>query len=574
MSQLPPRWIIQAPPDVEAADRLCEAINVPPPLARLLVQRGHTTPEAAKAFLRPDLATLTDPFALAGMTDAVGIVVRHLKAGNPILVHGDYDVDGQCAAAVLTRGLRAAGGNVEGFVPHRMEHGYDFGPAGLAKALAIGAKLVVTCDCGITAVEAVREARAAGLDVVVTDHHLLGDEAPPANAIIDPQRPDDTSGLGALCGTGIAFKLVQGVVASLGLPPSLPFHFLDYVAVATVADVVPLVGENRILVRHGLKLLATTRWPGLRALMAGAGVSGEVRASQVGFILGPRLNAAGRIADANDGLRLLLSDSAEEATQLARRLEELNLQRQQLDQRILEQAIDQIERTVDLRQTAGLVLASEEWHAGVVGIVASRVVERFGRPAFLIGLKDGIGKGSGRSISRFDLHGALGECADLLERFGGHKMAAGVTVRADQVDAFRSRFAEVCRRQLDPATLGPEQRVDLEVDLGEASDELERLCRHLEPCGMGNPGPVFLARDAQFVNWSYVGQKSEHLKGTLKDAAGGMAAIGFQFADRVQWLNSTDPVDAAFRLERNEFRGQSSLQARLVGLAPAGNPAA
>lgn len=569
MRQLPPRWIVQATPDPEAAGRLAEAIKVPPPLARLLVQRGHTTPEAAKAFLRPDLDRLTDPLALAGMAEAVETIVRHIKTGNRILVHGDYDVDGQCAAALLTRGLRAAGADVEGFVPHRMEHGYDFGPAGLAKAVAIGARLVVTCDCGITAVDTIRAARAAGLDVVVTDHHLLGPEAPPANAIVDPQRPDDTSGLGSLCGSGIAFKLVQAVARALGLPASLAFHFLDYAAVATVADVVPLVGENRILVRHGLKLLATSRWPGLRALMTVAGITGEVRASQVGFILGPRLNAAGRIGDAADGLRLLLSDSAEEAAQMARRLEELNVERQALDQRILEQAIDHIEHTMDLDRTAGLVLASDEWHPGVVGIVASRVVERFGRPAFLIGLSGDTGKGSGRSISRFDLHGALGECADLLERFGGHRMAAGVTVRRDRLDAFRARFAEVCAKQLDPATLGPEQRVDLELGLGEASEELERLCRHLEPCGMGNPGPVFLARDARLVDWSYVGQKSEHLRGTLKDDAGGLAAIGFQFADRVQWLNSTDSVDAAFRLERNEFRGRTSLQARLVGLAPA-----
>ncbi|MGE0440723.1 MAG: single-stranded-DNA-specific exonuclease RecJ [Gemmatimonadales bacterium] len=575
MRQLAPRWLVAAPPHTDRAEALAASLSLPLPLAALLVQRGYGDPEQAKAFLRPELAGLSDPLALAGMADAVATIVRAIRADHLILVHGDYDVDGQCAAALLTRGIRAAGGRAEAFVPHRMRDGYDFGSAGLAQALAIGAKLVLTCDCGITAVEAVRKARAAGLDVVVTDHHLLGPEAPPANAIVDPQRPDDTSGLGALCGTGIAFKLIQALARALGLPDSLPLHFLDYAALATVADVVPLVGENRIIVRHGLKLLARSRWAGLRALVAASGFADrEIKASHVGFVLGPRLNAAGRIGDAREGLALLLSDDWDRALEQAMRLERLNTERQDIDQRILAQAIDHIEQRVDLDRTAGLVLASEQWHPGVVGIVASRVVERFGRPTFLIGLEGEVGKGSGRSISRFDLHRALNGCADLLERFGGHKMAAGLTVRRDRVDEFRERFAAICAETLDPTNLGPEQRVDLEIGLAEATDDLERLCRHLEPCGMGNPGPVFLARSAELVNWSYVGQKSEHLRGFLKDrTGGGVPAIGFQFADRVDWLGST-PVDAAFRLERHEFRGQDYLQAKLVGLAPAERTAA
>ena len=569
MRQLAPRWLVAPPPEPGLAERLAAELKLPLPLACLLVQRGHRDSETAKTFLRPELDSLSDPYRLAGMADAVATVVAAVKNGHRILVHGDYDVDGQCASALLTRALRVAGAKADAFVPHRMRDGYDFGPAGLARAKELGARLIITCDCGITAVDSVRAARDAGFDVVVTDHHLLGPEAPPANAIVDPQRADDTSGLGMLCGTGIAFKLVQALVEPLGLPATLPLHFLDYAAVATVADVVPLVGENRVIVRHGLKVLNRSRWPGLRALVAAAGITqGEVRASQVGFILGPRLNAAGRIADANEGLQLLLTDSADEAATLAQRLEALNAQRQEIDQRILKQAIEDIERTVDLERTAGLVLASDEWHPGVVGIVASRVVERFGRPTFLVGLDGAIGKGSGRSISRFDLHRALGGCADLLERFGGHKMAAGLTIRRDRLEEFRARFSSICGETLDPTDLGPEQRVDLEIGLAEATDELERLCRHLEPCGMGNPGPVFLARGAQLINWSYVGQKGEHLRGYLKDAGGGIAAIGFQFADRVDWLRP-EPVDAAFRLERHEYRNQDYLQAKLVGLAPA-----
>jgi single-stranded-DNA-specific exonuclease len=375
-----------------------------------------------------------------------------------------------------------------------------------------------------------------------------------------------------LSGAGLAFKLVQALVDPLGLPANLPFHLLDYVALATVADVVPLIGENRVLVRHGLRLLNRSRWPGLRALVAGAGLATRaVRASHVGFILGPRLNAAGRISDANDGLRLLLSDDAGEAGALAQRLDQLNTERQDIDQRILDDALAQIERDVALDRTAALVLASEEWHPGVVGIVASRVVERLGRPTFLIGLSGAEGRGSGRSISRFDLHQALAACGDLLERFGGHRMAAGLTLRRDRLEAFRERFAAVAAAQLDPADLGPEQRVDLVISLDEATFDLERLCRHLEPCGMGNPGPVFLTRGAALVNWHFVGETGGHLRGFLKDGRGGISTIGFQFSDRVDWLEA-QPVDAAFRLERNEYRGEVQLQAKLLALAPHSRP--
>jgi single-stranded-DNA-specific exonuclease len=501
------------------------------------------------------------------MAGAVEVITRTVRAGGAILVHGDYDVDGQCSTALLTRALREAGATAVPFVPHRMRDGYDFGPAGLARAREVGARLIITCDCGITAVDPIRDARAAGIDVVVTDHHLPGPVLPPASAVIDPQQPGDDSGLGVLCGAGLAFKLVQALVEPLGLPANLPLHLLDYVALATVADVVPLVGENRVLVRHGLKLLNRSRWAGLRALVKGAGLGREVRAGHVGFILGPRLNAAGRIGDANDGLALLLEDDPERADALARELERVNAERQSIDQRILAEALEQIETQIVLNATAAIVLASDAWHPGVVGIVASRVVERFGRPTFLVGFDGDMGKGSGRSIGRFDLHGALVQCADLLDRYGGHRMAAGLTIRRERLDAFRERFETVARRVLDPAELGPEQRVDLVISLDEATHDLERLCRHLEPCGMANPGPVFLARGAALVERRVVGEAGGHLRGVLRDGRGNLAMIGFQFADRVTWPDDVR-IDAAFRLERNDYLGRVELQAKLLACAP------
>jgi single-stranded-DNA-specific exonuclease len=560
------RWAVVPPPEPAEVQALAAALNLPAALAALLVQRGHASSEAARRFLRPALAELSDPHALAGMAEAVQAVSATIRSGGRILVHGDYDVDGQCASALLTRALRFAGADVLPFLPHRLRDGYDFGPAGLEAARAAGASLVITCDCGITANDTVIAARAAGIGVVITDHHLPGAELPPALAVIDPQRDDDSSDAGGLCGTGIAFKLVQALVPALGLPANLPFHLLDLVALATVADVVPLQGENRILVKHGLKLLCESRWPGVRALIDATGLTGkEVRARHIGFVLGPRLNAAGRVGDATDGLRLLLSDDPVESAALAQRLESLNVERQALDQRILDEALEQVERTADLERDAGFVLVGDGWHPGVVGIVASRVVERYGRPTFLIAFDGDIGKGSGRSISRFNLHTALLSCGDLLERYGGHHMAAGLTIRRGRLDAFRERFGSVARHTLSPEDLGPEQRVDLEVGLHEVTRELERLCRHLEPCGQGNASPVFGVRGVRFVDRSVVG--NGHLKGVLDDGTTRLWAIGFQWADRVPWLDD-GLVDAAFRVECDEWNGLSSLQARLCALSP------
>ena len=562
------RWHVTPPANEADISALAAELGLPHALAALLVQRGFSRPEEARRFLRAPLADLAPPDALAGMDDAVGYIAAAVKAGDRILVHGDYDVDGQSATAVLTRALRSAGGDVVPFVPHRMRDGYDFGPAGVGVALRERARLVLTCDCGITAVDAVAAARAEGLQVIITDHHLPGPVLPPADAIVNPQLAHDQSDLKMLCGTGVAFKLVQALVPALGLPEHLPLHLLDYVALATVADVVPLVGENRILVKHGLKLLADTRWPGLRALIAAARLDQPVRASHLGFVLAPRLNAAGRIGDAALGLQLLLSDDADEARQVACELEALNGERQRLDQQMQDEALAQVESEFATDPGAAFVLASDGWHPGVVGIVASRVVERYGRPVFLVAFEGDTGRGSGRSISAFDLHAALVECGGFLERFGGHHMAAGLTIRREQLGGFRQRFREVAALQLTPDLLGPEQRVDLVISLDEATEELERLCRHLEPCGSGNPAPVFGVRGVRLANPSVVGTR--HLKGVLHSGSARLPAIAFGWAERAPWLLSDGPlVDAAFRLEANAWNGRTSLQARVVALSPA-----
>ncbi len=563
---IPARWTVTAPPDPELTAALVSDLHIPEPLAAILVQRGLAAPERAKAFLRPDLERLSDPLAWADMPRAVELVAAAVRGGTPILVHGDYDVDGQCAAALLTRVLASVGAPVHAFVPHRLRDGYDFGEAGLREAQRVRAGLIITCDCGITAVEPVRAARAAGIDVIVTDHHLPGDELPPASAVLDPRRVDCASADKELCGTGVAFKLAQALVPALGLSPHLPLHFLDFVALATVADVVPLTGENRILVRHGLKMLADSRWTGVRALVDAAGLTGRrVKAGHVGFILAPRLNAAGRIGDAREGLRLLLCDDPQEAAAIARELETLNARRQALDQRILDEAVEQAERVLRPEDRA-LVLGADAWHPGVIGIVASRLVERYGRPTFLIAWEGDTGRGSGRSIAGFDLHGALHRVGHHLEKYGGHTMAAGLTIRRDRYEAFRVAFLEIAGELLGPDDLVPAQRVDLELPLGLVSDELEKLIRYLEPCGPGNPAPVFGVRHARAVGARRVG--TNHLRFMLDDESGVLPAIAFQWADAIpdHWL--AEHLDVAFRLERDEWQGRTTLQARVAAMAP------
>ena len=561
--QLPARWVVASPPDAGLVSALASATNLPRPLAALLVQRGFSSVDAARAFLRPSLDQLSDPLALTDMDRAVDAIVAAVRDNEVIAVNGDYDVDGQCSTAILVRTLRVAGARVVPFIPHRMRDGYDFGPSGLAAAEAAGARLIITCDSGINAHETVRQAEARGIRVVITDHHLPGDTLPPATAVVNPQRRDDSSGLGMLCGAGIAWMMVRALSPRLGLPEHFPLHLLDLVALATVADVVPLVGENRIIVRHGLKLMADTRWAGLRALLHTTKLLGkELKAGQMGFIVGPRLNAAGRVGEPMEGLRLLLTDDPQEAATIAARLEVLNTERQGLDQQMLEEALTQVDEQGGV-QASGLVLCGDAWHPGVVGIVASRVVERFGRPTFLVAFDGETGRASGRSISRFDLHAALVQCGDLLERFGGHHMAAGLTIRRDQLEAFRARFNGIVAGQLTPEELGPEQRVDIVLPLSDATDELERLGRHLEPTGAGNPGPVFGVRGVRFAQKRRVG--NGHLKGVLEDGTARLPCIGFNWADRVPWLGDA-PVDVAFRLESDDWNGAPSLQAKLVSL--------
>ena len=544
---------------------LATALSLPAIVCRLLLIRGYVSAEDAKLFLRPKLDRLHDPLSFLSMDKAVDRLARAVRDRELVFIHGDYDVDGICSTTLLTKAIRGLGGEAIPFIPLRLEHGYDLSDAGVDAAIAAGAKVVVTCDCGTSAVAPVARLCKLGIDVIVTDHHLPGGALPGCLSVLNPKRdgcgyPDKD-----LAAVGVAFKLALALARSVGKNENFIWAMLDLVALATVADVAPLRGENRVFVRYGLKMLTETRNIGMRALIRAAGLDGkQLTAGRIGFILAPRLNAAGRLGRAIRGVELLLTDDEHNANSIARELEELNHRRQELDRATLDQARERVLQ-LDLDDTFGLVLADEAWHAGVIGIVASRLVEEFGRPTVLIALADGQGKGSGRSIAKFDLHGALRKCSDLLLRFGGHRAAAGVTIERDRVVDFSNRFNDVAKSLLSPDDLVPEIRIDLEVPIEGLDDRLESLFRHFEPFGIGNPSPVLLSREVTIAAIPrLVGR--DGVKLVLDTGTGSLEAIAWGFAHRVTEFLPGGKIDIAFRLERDEYRGESRLQARVADI--------
>lgn len=558
------RWVLPEPHDPGDVAALVTELGLPETVCRLLLNRGHATPELARPYLRPRLERLHDPMLMAGMSEAVDRLSRAIQNGETILVHGDYDVDGMCSTTILTRTITALGGRAIPFIPRRVEDGYDLTDAGVRAALDAGARVVVTADCGTSAIEPIADLCAHGVDVIVSDHHLPGGDLPDCLAILNPRRTDCEYPDLDLAAAGVAFKLSTALTRALGGNENMVLRMLDLVALATVADVAPLRGENRILVRYGLRLLSDGNNAGLRALVRSSGLDGKaITAGRVGFILAPRLNAVGRIGHGLRGVELLCAESEHEANSIARELEELNRRRQEMDRDTLDAARAMIERSGSI--PTGIVVAGEGWHPGVIGIVASRLVEEYARPVILIALDGDEGKGSGRSIPAFDLHAGIGECSDLLVRYGGHKAAAGVTIRREMVDEFARRFALVAESALTPDDLVPELRVDLEIPLEDVTEDLESLLRHFEPFGVGNPTPVFMSRGVSVAEPARtVGRDGLRLR--LTNGSYSLDALGWGMGNLAKQLQPGDSVDIAFRVERDEYRGVSRLQARLADI--------
>lgn len=561
------RWVVPRRPDPEAVAALASSLQLSEQVANLLVMRGHSDDESAKRFLRPRLDQLHAPSLLKGANAAVERLARASIEGEIVMIHGDYDVDGICSTTILTRVLGEFGARPVPFIPNRLTDGYDLGPAGVRKAIEEGVSVVVTCDCGTSAVEPIAELCRAGIDVIVTDHHLPGSALPECLAVLNPRQPGCEYPDKDLAAVAVAFKLALALAKRLGRNDAFIWGMLDLVALATIADVAPLRGENRIMVRYGLRLLSDTRNVGLRAMIRAAGLDAKpITAGRVGFILGPRLNAAGRLGSALEGVRLLMTSDVHEANAIARELEELNAKRQELDRATLEEAREMVTQ-LDLPSTYGIVLANDGWHPGVIGIVASRLVEEFGRPVIMIALDGEIGKGSGRGIPAIDLHAALNQSSEYLMRFGGHRAAAGITIARDQVPGFARCFNEVATSMLRPEDLVPEVKIDMEVAIERADDDLEKMLRHFEPFGIGNPTPVLVARGVSLAAPPKVVGK-DGLKLRLATGGGELEAIGWGMSGRLGEFNMSTPVDIAFRLERDEYRGVSRLQARIADVCP------
>lgn len=560
------RWEVARP--LAARGELARTLGVDPIVAQVLLARGYETPDQARQFLDAPLTSLLDPDAIVDIPAAADRIVRALRTREPIAVYGDYDADGVCATGILLRGLRALGGEVSFYIPSRFTEGYGLNDAALHRLAEMGRRLVISVDCGITATTEIVRATQRQQEVIVVDHHEPPPALPPAVAVVDPKRRDAGGSFREYSAAGLAFQVLRAVRHRWG-EPQMPEDLLDLAALGTIADVVPLVADNRIMAWWGLQRMRTAPCVGLAALVKVAGVSGDITARHVGFSLAPRLNAAGRLGDAGVAVTMLTTDDPTEADAIAAQLDAANQQRRALCDQILAQAIDQVE-TSRLQEGSAIVLAAEGWHPGVIGIVASQLVERYYRPVVLMAVEDGTAKGSARSIERFHLVDALAECADLLDRFGGHAMAAGLTARADRVPEFSQRFGAVASARLSPRDLVPVLRVDAEVPLPSITEALAGELQRLAPFGMGNGEPMLATRGLTAVTTRVMGD-GQHLRLGVTDGTAYAEAVGFRLGDASELLAFTRAkVDLAYTVGLDRWNDATRVQLVVADLATPG----
>ncbi|MBC7343538.1 MAG: single-stranded-DNA-specific exonuclease RecJ [Clostridia bacterium] len=565
MSKLrkPKRWQV-AQVEYERIGTICARVGINPLLAQVLVARGIDTAEKVQAFINVTGDQISEPTSIGGVEQAANILVEAITRDVPILVYGDYDVDGITATALLVDLLRRCGARVGYYIPDRLSEGYGLNSRALLQLREQGYRLVVTVDCGISNYQVISDAKLAGFDVLVTDHHQLPDRLPPASAIVHPALGENQGT--KLAGVGVAFKLAQQVSRGLGMPKDAGIdagRYLDLVALGTIADLVPLLGENRVLTKIGLEQLNRSPRLGLKALREVAGIS-YVDSRSVAFGLAPRLNAAGRLGQALPAVQLLLTDSYQEAWEIARELDQINRERQLIEESIFQQAQGMAREQVEANSKF-IVLSSPYWHPGIVGIVASRLVEEYYLPVLLIALAGRVGKGSARSIPGFHMYEALSSCHHLLESFGGHELAAGLTVEVEKISDLRQELNAVAERCLCPEDLVPKIDVDTEIVLSEVTIPAVEQLSLLEPYGPGNDPPVFLYRHQLLQGIKGVGKDNSHLKGWINGEGRQISIIGFNL---VEGFEQRQPIDLVFHLGLNEWQGQAQIEARLLDWRP------
>ncbi|GAA5523156.1 single-stranded-DNA-specific exonuclease RecJ [Aliifodinibius salicampi] len=571
------RWVYAKTDEEEIVPALQEQLKIPEKVAHLLALRGIDSYEEAKTYFRADLDALHDPFLMKDMEPATERLATAIRKRQRVLVYGDYDVDGTTASSILYLFLEEFGVNVDFYIPHRFKEGYGINPEGIQYAMDIDADLIVSVDCGITAFEEAKKARREGIDLIICDHHNVSDSRiPEALAVLDPKREDCSYPFDGLSGAGVGFKLVQGTVDRLGLAKDHPFKFLDLVAISIASDIVPMIDENRILMREGLKKINHNPRIGLKALFDLINLDiGSISTSNIVFSVGPRINAAGRMGDASKAVRLLVADTKEEAKARAHELESINIARREKDGETMEEAKAMVDEYYNLDKISSMVLHQPDWHLGVIGIVASRLVDTYGRPAIMLSTVDGKIKGSARSIEGFNIYDAFKECEDLLEQFGGHKYAAGLTIDEKNLEEFRQRINKIASENLTDEDFKPELKIDCELDLSKVDMRFWKLLSQFEPFGPENLRPIFVSRDVEVVGVPTIVGKG-HLKMKVKQNGSGVFdVIGFNMHEYLPVVrNGQDQkLNIAYSLEENYWNGRRSLQVRLRDLkSEEGNP--
>jgi len=547
-----------------AVTKLAQSLDVPPIIARIMLNRGIDSMHSAKDFFNVDLPQLHDPLLMADMAKAVERLARAINRQERILIYGDYDVDGTTGTALLTLALRALGYQAPHYIPDRMREGYGLSLIGVEKAKAAGTDVILAVDCGVTARKEIIRARELGMDVIVCDHHQPSAQLPPANALLNPKRSDCPYPFKELCGVGVAFKLMQALFRQLKHDENELYRHLDLVAIGSAADIVPLVDENRIFVKHGLEQLNRTENVGLRALLQVCGLQNTlIDSGQVLFVIAPRINAVGRMGDAGRAVNLLISENAAEALAIAQILDAENRERRSVDDETYRQAIAMIETQCDPQHDTAFVLHQDHWHSGVIGIVASRLVEKYYRPTVMIATTNGVGKGSVRSISGFDIHHALSQCADILKAFGGHKYAAGLTIQLDLIPTLRQRLQAVARQMLTDDMLVPKLRIDGEIRLSEIESRLVNFLKALAPFGPQNMRPAFVSRGVRVAGTPQI-VGNNHLRFHVTQDNKRLDCIGFGLGDKLHLLNNgKSEIDLAYLIEENTYQGRTSLQLRV-----------
>lgn len=580
------RWFLKPRGDPETVQRLSKELNINTILANLLVQRGVRTFEEAKSFFRPKLQQLHDPFLLKDMDKAVARIEDAIRNREKILIYGDYDVDGTTAVALIYTFLKSLHRDVDFYIPDRYSEGYGISKIGVDFARDLGFKLIIAVDCGIKAVEPIRYASEFGIDFIVCDHHRPGDELPPAVAIIDPKRTDCSYPYDELSGCGLAYKLVQAFSIVNNMPLKSLEKFLDLVVVSIAADIVPITGENRILAYYGLKLINSNPRPAFEAILHYSNIkkkneypfieeeyafNRKLSISDLVFLIGPRINAAGRMESGRNSVELLISNNLETAIEKAEQINQFNIERRNLDTQITQQALDIINNDPDFHKRRTTIVYNPEWHKGVLGIVASRLTELFYRPTIIMTKANGLITGSARSVKDYDIYNAIDQCYDLLEHFGGHKYAAGLSMKPENFEKFRERFENIVASTIEERMRVPEIEIDAKIRLTSISSKFYKILKQFAPFGPENTSPIFMTEGVVDTGNACVVGKN-HLKLSVihpELPQFPFTAIAFQQGDKLQIVQSGKPFSICYQIEENEWNGHVSLQLNIKDIKPA-----